>query len=154
MNLELFKKDILNIYDDLIENNVVRKLGIVDHDIFQERLVQLGTKYNLEVETEYCGVPFYDNESEKRKRGRIDVVYFQNENPLIALEIDSGLKKSSVKKLVVNKKFQHRIWFCYKREMDMGKYLELIKTYDKKNELIYLLPEKKAHICESDPKKK
>ena len=26
----------------------------------------------------------------------------------------------------------------------MGKYLELIKTYDKKNELIYLLPEKKA----------
>ena len=82
------------------------------------------------------------------------MVYFQNENPLIALEIDSGLKKSSVKKLVVNKKFQHRIWFCYKREMDMGKYLELIKTYDKKNELIYLLPEKKAHICESDPKKK
>lgn len=140
MNLELFENDIVNIYNNLLENNVVRKLGIVDHDIFQEKLVQLGTKYNLEVETEYCGVSFYDDESEKRKRGRIDVVYFKNIIPLIALEIDSGLKKSSVKKLVANKKFQYRIWFCYKKKMDMGKYLELIKTYDTKKELIYLLP--------------
>lgn len=144
MDIELFKKDITNIYNELFENNVVRKLGIVNHDIFQTRLFELGAKYNLEVKTEYCGVSFFDEDLQRRKRGRIDLVYYQDEVPLIALEIDSGLKKSSVKKLVANKNFKYRIWFCYKKKMDMKKYLDLIQANDKQNELIYLLPEKEA----------
>lgn len=140
MNLELFKKDILNIYDDLIENNVVRKLGIVDHDLFQDKLFQLGTKYNLIADKEYSGISFCDSDTGKNKRGRIDLVYFKNNEPYIALEIDSGLKKSSVKKLVANNHFKYRIWFCYKKNMDVFKYQEIIKRYDANKELIYLLP--------------
>ena len=140
MNLELFKKDILNIYDDLIENNVVRKLGIIDHDLFQDKLFQLGTKYNLIADKEYSGISFCDSDTGKNKRGRIDLVYFKNNKPYIALEIDSGLKKSSVKKLVANNHFKYRIWFCYKKNMDVFKYQEIIKRYDANKELIYLLP--------------
>lgn len=92
LELKIFNEKVINICNNLLENNMVRKLGIVNHDIFQEKLVQLGEKYNLEVRAEYCGVSFYDDELRKNKRGRIDLAYFKNGISLIALEIDSGLK--------------------------------------------------------------
>ena len=144
MDIESFCKDVISMYNELIENNVVRKLGIINHDILQEKLLSLGTKYNLKTKTEYCGISFLDSDTNKKKRGRIDLVYYKDDIPLIALEIDSGLKKSSVKKLVANRIFKYRIWFCYKKNLDMLKYTEVINTYDPERELIYLLP-KKAH---------
>lgn len=140
MNLDLFCKDIINIYEKLIEENVVRKLGIVNHDIFQEELFKLGGKYGLSAQKEYRGRSFVDIDTNKKKRGRIDLVYYKGSMPYISLEIDSGLKKSSIKKLLANNKFQHRIWFCYKKDIDINKYNSIIDTYDTNRELIYLLP--------------
>lgn len=34
-----FCNEIVKIYDELVENNVVRKLGIINHDIFQENYI-------------------------------------------------------------------------------------------------------------------
>ena len=59
----------MKIYDELVENNVVRKLGIINHDIFQEKLYQLGNKYNLLAKKEYCGIRFKDIDTDKIKRG-------------------------------------------------------------------------------------
>lgn len=75
-----------------------------------------------------------------KKWGRIDIVYYKENIPYISLEIDSGLKKSSIKKLLANNQFQYRIWFCYKRDIDLNKYNSIIEIYDQNKELIYLLP--------------
>ena len=135
-----FCNEVVKIYDELVENNVVRKLGIINHDIFKEKLYQLGNKYNLLAKKEYCGIRFKDIDTDKIKRGRIDLVYYKDNIPYIALEIDSGLKKSSVKKLVANNNFKYRIWFCYKKNLNMCDYKKVINTYDNNKELIYLLP--------------
>lgn len=112
-DVEKLKQEILDIYHDLKENNIVRKLGLIDHDVFQERLKQLGDKYSFEVITEYCGKWFTDIDTLKRKRGCIDVTYFYKTKPFVAIEIDSGLKKSSLKKLSANNNFKYKIWFCF-----------------------------------------
>lgn len=143
IDMNLFYEDIKNIYEELVKNNIVRKLGIVNHDIFQDELFKLGKKYGLNAKKEYCGKYFIDSDTDKKKRGRIDLVYYKDTLPYIALEIDSGLKKSSVKKLLANDDFKYRIWFCYKKDMNRTEYNSIIDVYDKNKELIYLLPKAK-----------
>lgn len=142
LNLDInkLKQEILDIYNDLKRNNTVRKLGLIDHDVFQIRLKELGIKYGFEVVTEYVGKWFTDSDTRKSKRGRIDVTYFHKNKPFIAIEIDSGLKKSSLKKLSANNIFQYKIWFCYKNNLDMQKYKNTIDKYDIHKDIVCFTP--------------
>lgn len=67
-DLNLFCEDITNIYERLLKNNIVRKLGIINHDIFQDELSKLGEKYKLLAQKEYCGKVFIDIDTNKKMR--------------------------------------------------------------------------------------
>jgi len=137
-------KDILKIYYNIIINKSLcgNRGYYPKHDILQEELYKLANKYNLSCQKEYVGIKFYDKEKNKIFQGRIDLAYYLNNNPYIALEIDCGLKGTSIKKLIANKNFKYRIWFCYNRKIKTNKYYKLINTYDKNKELIYITPTK------------
>lgn len=136
--IENIKSEILKIYDEIIESKQIGKIGYPDHDLFQERLKEIAIIFNLTYKTEYVGKRFYDKEKMKYKKGRIDIVYYKNSIPYLALEIDMGLKGSSIKKLIANNDFKYRIWFCYNRKVNTQEYYDLINKYDENNEVIYL----------------
>lgn len=136
--IENIKKDILKIYDEIIENKQIGKIGYPDHDLFQERLKEIAYKYNLTYKTEYVGKRFFDVDKQKYKKGRIDIVYFKNNEPYLSLEIDMGLKATSIKKLIANDEFKYKMWFCYNRKVNTEEYFNLIDKYDKNKEIIYL----------------
>ena len=136
--IESIKNDILKIYDEIIEKGQLSGMGYPNHDIFQNRLKEIATKYNLTYQTEYVGKKFFDVDKGKYKSGRIDIVYFKYNEPYMALEIDMGLKGSSIKKLVANDDFKYRIWFCYNRKVNTKDYFDLINRLDTKKEIIYL----------------
>ena len=130
--IESIKNDMLRIYDEIVENGQLREMGYPNHDIFQDRLKEIATKYNLTYKTEYVGKRFFDIDKNKYKKGRIDIVYFKDNEPYIALEIDCGLKGTSIKKLIANNDFKYRIWFCYNRKVNSEEYFNLIDRLDTK----------------------
>lgn len=136
--IESIKKDILKIYNHMIDNKEIGKIGYPDHDKFQEYLKLIANRYDLTYKTEYVGNRFYDNEKDKYYTGRIDIVYYKDNKPYISLEIDCGLKGTSIKKLLANKEFIYKIWFCYNKKVNTKDYYNLINRLDKDREIIYL----------------
>lgn len=135
--IENIKTDILKIYNYMYDHNKIKKLGYPDHNLFQLYLKQLANKYKLTCKTEYF-TKFYDKEKERYYKGRIDLAYYKNNKPYLILEIDCGLKSTSIKKLLANKEFKYKIWFCYNKNINTEKYYNLINKLDINKEIIYL----------------
>ena len=132
------KNDIINIYNYMYDNNELELLGYPDHDILQEKLYNIQYKYEyITCEKEYS-IKYYDKDKNKNKRGRIDLAYYYKGNPFILLEMDCGIKPTSIKKLLYDKNFKYKMWFCYNQYVNTEKYYEVIYNLDKNNEIIYL----------------
>ena len=132
--------DIMTIYTTMMDTKQLSKMGYVNHDKFQHYLTFLAEKYNLSYETEYNGKLFYDKFKQKTYSGRIDIVYYKNGEPYISLEIDSGLKGTSIKKLIHNHEFPYKLWFCYNKKANTKDYFDLIHKIDENRDVIYLTP--------------
>ena len=143
-DIQSFIEDIKKIYAGLASKNYQNHKNKINHTEFQWALFQLGSKYNLQSQKEYRGRLFLNIDNpEKHIIGRIDNVYFKNGKPFIALEIDSGMKGHSIKKLYANKQFPYRIWFYYGKNPDIVKYETKLDKYDKNREIIFLTPDDK-----------
>lgn len=139
--INIFCNEVIKLYKKLEKEKKYNTLGIINHDEFQLRLLKLGEIYGFAAKKE-IRVEFNKVEDSATKGGFIDVVYYQNGISVLAIEIDSGIKRTSVKKLV-DFDAQYRVWFCYKKDLlqNIQKYKEVIDAFDPDNKVLYLLPE-------------
>lgn len=131
-------EDFIKIYKYIISNDNLSRNGKPSHDVFQDLLYELASKYSLECKKEYVGVKWYNSEKNAWRRGRIDIAYFKEGEPFLILEIDSGLKGHSVRKLKANNQFKYRVWYCYNKKANTKEYYELLDKIDPEREIIYI----------------
>ena len=138
--------DFIKIYNYIIDKKLTNAEGVPNHDIFQDLLYKLATKYNLECKKEYSGVLWYNKEKKAWRRGRIDIVYFKDGEPYLSLEIDSKLKGHSIKKLKANKQFKYKVWYCYNSRVNTKEYYDLLDKIDPEKDIIYITKDDKEII--------
>ncbi|WP_110112048.1 hypothetical protein [Bacillus sp. CGMCC 1.16541] len=110
------------------------KIKINYHNTLQKNLVNSAVFFNSKGVPEYriSKVKGYEN-----RVGKIDVVWLDTtENPYVAIEIDSGLRKKSMMKLLSsNAEYKVQIYYGERTETE----IELFKKRcDPKNEIIFL----------------
>src|SRR5699024_7618020 len=89
------------------------------HDAMQRDMTRLATKFNLKGKAEYK----IHNPS-----GFLDVAWLNEDQELIiAFEIDSSIRANSVRKLAELPNDIERIWLCYSpKEIDIQSYEDII----------------------------
>ena len=96
---------------------------IVHNQLQRELGSAIAERYKLEVKYEYkiyCIPGEYHN-------GYIDMVFYRGVKRVMAIELDSGYKERSLKKLAAVE-FPHRLWICYAKKHKPEK-LERLAAY-------------------------
>lgn len=127
MSLNDIEIKIKNIYKKNKDYNVSR---IDKHNGTQNDICNLAEEYGYRGKKEFL-MPNYNNNG---RNGKIDVVWYKEDIPQVAIEIDSSARPKSIHKLL---EFNgQRIWIYYGSKEDKVK--SLLRKHDK-NKVINLI---------------
>lgn len=122
---------IKSMLNDMVKDDSYREITDEHnaiHDMVQERICRLSKEYGLRGSMEYNIYGYVNDERD----GRIDIMWYRDQKPFVAIELDFSLRKKSIAKLL-SCDAEYRIWvYCGKKALgnfmynnDPGKHIAL-----------------------------